>query len=107
MPHSLTSHSPTTDSTTTEPTTTESRTAGPRKNADLMAVASFVSGLIGLLVFNVVLGPCALALGATALARRTNRRFRALLGCALGCADLVLLAVLAAAQGTPSWHMGG
>ncbi|MFI2077271.1 MULTISPECIES: hypothetical protein [Streptomyces] len=81
------------------------RADGPRRDADLMAIASFVSGLVGLLVFNVVLGPCALALGVTALARGTDRRFRALLGCALGCADLVLLLVLSLAQGTPSWHL--
>ncbi|PHQ52871.1 hypothetical protein BLA24_04710 [Streptomyces cinnamoneus] len=78
-----------------------------RRDADLMAVTSFVVGLVGLLVFNLVLGPCALALGAVALARGTGRRFRACLGLALGCADLVLFVALAGAQGTPSWHMGG
>ncbi|GHG61404.1 DUF4190 domain-containing protein [Streptomyces griseocarneus] len=101
---------------TTSRTTPPARTTGAertgrhradarRGDADLMAIASFVAGLVGLLVFNVVLGPCALVLGATALARGTDRRFRALLGCALGCADLVLLAVLSLVQGTPSWHM--
>lgn len=82
----------------TPPTTTPAQ-------ADRMAVFSFVTGLAGLLVFNLVLGPCALVLGAVALARDTSRRSRALLGCALGCADLILLAVLTLAQGTPSWHM--
>ncbi|MEU4212483.1 DUF4190 domain-containing protein [Streptomyces sp. NPDC026206] len=102
-----TDHRPPGTTTTVHRRTDGPRTDGPRKDADLMAVASFVAGLVGLLVFNVVLGPCALVLGATALARGTDRRPRALLGCTLGCADLILLAVLAAAQGTPSWHMAG
>ncbi|MFG2224056.1 hypothetical protein [Streptomyces sp. NPDC048644] len=78
-----------------------------RAHADSMAVASFVLGLLGTLVFNVVLGPCALVLGALALARRTTRRGRALLGLALGAADLVILAVLVTTDGTVSWHLTG
>ncbi len=77
------------------------------KNADRMAVASFVAGLVGLLVGNLLLGPVALVLGGLALARGTRRPFRARLGCALGCVDLALIAVLGAAQGTLSWHMSG
>ncbi|GAA1936089.1 DUF4190 domain-containing protein [Kitasatospora viridis] len=61
--------------------------------SDGMAVASFVLGLIGLLLFNLVLGPLALVLGGLSLARGTGRRGRALLGMALGAADLVVLAV--------------
>ncbi|MEV4443822.1 DUF4190 domain-containing protein [Streptomyces sp. NPDC049577] len=72
-----------------------------------MAVASFVAGLVGLLVFNVVLGPCALVLGVLALARGTVRRFRAVLGTVLGALDLVLFLVLSVAEHTPSWHAGG
>ncbi|MCB5910176.1 hypothetical protein [Streptomyces pinistramenti] len=78
-----------------------------RTHADGLAVASFVFGLLGTLVFNVVLGPCALILGALALARRTTRRGRALLGLALGAADLILLAVLVTTDGTVSWHLTG
>ncbi|UNZ19404.1 DUF4190 domain-containing protein [Streptomyces sp. 891-h] len=76
-------------------------------DADDMAVASFVMGLVGLLVFNVVLGPCALVLGGLALARGTNRRGRAMLGTALGAADLLVLAVLVTANGTVSWSFTG
>ncbi|GAA3190910.1 MULTISPECIES: DUF4190 domain-containing protein [Streptomyces] len=76
-------------------------------SADGMAVASFVLGLLGTLVFNVVLGPCALVLGTLALARRTRRRGRAVLGLALGAADLIILAVLTTADATVSWHLGG
>ncbi|MFG2139523.1 hypothetical protein [Streptomyces sp. NPDC048650] len=82
-------------------------TRQPRPHADGMAVASFVLGLLGTLVLNVVLGPCALVLAGLALARGTNRRGRALLGLALGAADLILLATLATSDGTLSWHIGG
>ncbi|MER6048101.1 hypothetical protein K2224_03885 [Streptomyces sp. BHT-5-2] len=92
---------------TTSPAAT-ARTArpAPRPQADGMAVASFVLGLVGTLVLNVVLGPCALVLGTLALARGTTRRGRALLGLALGAADLLLLVALTAADGTLSWHIG-
>lgn len=73
------------------------------RDADGMAVASFVLGLAGLLVFNVVLGPTALVMAALALVRRTRRRGRALLGMALGAADLVVLLVLAMADHSLSW----
>ncbi|MFJ1702038.1 DUF4190 domain-containing protein [Kitasatospora sp. NPDC088346] len=64
-----------------------------RGEADQMAVASFVLGLPGLLVLNLVLGPIAITLATLALLRGTARRGRALLGLALGVTDLVLLAV--------------
>ncbi|MFJ9470518.1 hypothetical protein [Streptomyces caniferus] len=78
-----------------------------RSHADGMAVASFILGLLGTLVLNIVLGPCALVLGGLSLARGTTRRGRALLGLALGTADLVLLALLTTTDGTISWHIGG
>ncbi|RKE18922.1 DUF4190 domain-containing protein [Streptomyces sp. TLI_171] len=83
-------------------TTTRRTTA----DADQLAVASFVLGLLGLLLFNLVLGPLALTLAAVALYRRTARPARALLGLALGIADLAVLATtLAAGHGT-LWHLG-
>ncbi|MBQ1123704.1 DUF4190 domain-containing protein [Streptomyces sp. B15] len=82
-------------------------TADAADAADDMAVASFIMGLVGLLVFNIVLGPCALVLGGLALARGTTRRGRALLGTALGAADLIVLAVLVTANGTVSWNFTG
>ncbi len=72
--------------------------ARSRRDGDETAVASFVLGLLGLLFFNIVFGPLALALGGVSLARGTGRRGRALLGMVLGAADLVVLAVLAAAH---------
>ncbi|GAA2691388.1 hypothetical protein [Streptomyces lunalinharesii] len=94
--------------TTTGNTTTPAQRTTPRRSpqADGMAVASFVLGLVGTLVLNVVLGPCALVLATLALTRGTTRRGRALLGLTLGAADLLLLAALTATDGTLSWHLG-
>lgn len=78
-----------------------------RRDADGMAVASFVLGLVGLLVMNVFLGPVAIVLASLALWRGTGRRGRALLGLGLGVADLVVLAALVAADGTLSWSIAG
>ncbi|MEU1279491.1 DUF4190 domain-containing protein [Streptomyces sp. NPDC005805] len=80
--------------------------AARRKDADGMAVAAFVLGLVGLLVMNLVLGPTAVVLGALALLRGTARRGRALLGLALGVADLVVLAVVVTAGGSVVWGFG-
>lgn len=77
------------------------------READGLAVASFVLGLVGLLVFNVLLGPTAIVMALLALARRTRRRSRALLGLALGVADLVVLAVLVTGNGAVAWDFGG
>ncbi|WP_030866411.1 hypothetical protein [Streptomyces sp. NRRL S-37] len=73
------------------------------RDADGMAVASFVLGLLGLLVLNVVLGPTAVVLAAVALWRGTARRGRAFLGLGLGVADLLVLAVFVQADHTISW----
>ncbi|MFF2543442.1 DUF4190 domain-containing protein [Kitasatospora sp. NPDC058063] len=61
--------------------------------ADGLAIASFLLGLPGLLLFNIVLGPIAITLATLALVRGTSRRGRALLGLALGIASLAILAV--------------
>ncbi|MEU6577275.1 DUF4190 domain-containing protein [Streptomyces sp. NPDC046805] len=74
--------------------------------ADDEAVASFVLGLLGLLVLNIFLGPLAIVLSCIALHRGTTRRGRALLGVALGAADLLVLAVLVTANGTFVWNFG-
>ncbi|GAA5050370.1 DUF4190 domain-containing protein [Streptomyces similanensis] len=74
------------------------------RDADGAAVASFVLGLLGLLVLNLVLGPIAIALAAVALWRGTHRRGRALLGLGLGVADLLVLAAFMQADHTVSWN---
>ncbi|WUD71768.1 DUF4190 domain-containing protein [Streptomyces sp. NBC_00510] len=76
-----------------------------RAHADGAAVASFVLGLVGLLVFSVVLGPAALVLGSMALFQGTARRGRAVLGLALGAADLVVLAVVTANDHAYGWSL--
>ncbi|WP_329040777.1 DUF4190 domain-containing protein [Streptomyces sp. NBC_00178] len=83
------------------------RTRKPSREADGLAVASFVLGLLGLLVMNILLGPVAIVMALVALARSTTRRGRALLGLGLGVADLIVLAVLVTANGTVSWSLAG
>jgi len=73
------------------------------RDADGMAVASFILGLVGLLVLNVFLGPIAIALAAVSLWRGTQRRGRAYLGLGLGVADLLVLVAFMQADGTVSW----
>lgn len=73
------------------------------RDADGMAVASFILGLLGLLVLNLVLGPVAIALSGIALWRGTARRGRAVLGLALGVADLLVLLALMQVDSTVSW----
>ena len=86
----------------------QTTTAQPsRSRADGMAVASFIFGLLGTLVGNIVLGPCALIFGGLALAHHTNRRGRAILGMTLGAIDLAILLTLVTTDGTISWHIGG
>jgi len=82
---------------------TAPRTA-PR-DADGMAVASFILGLLGLLVLNVFLGPIAIVLAAVALWRGTTRRGRAYLGLALGVADLAVLVIAMQLSSTISWSL--
>ncbi|MEV6579982.1 DUF4190 domain-containing protein [Streptomyces sp. NPDC051582] len=76
------------------------------RQADGMAVASFVLGLVGLLAMNLFLGPASIVLAALALRRGTTRPGRARLGLALGVLDLVVLASLVAADQTWSWSIG-
>ena len=78
------------------------RIAAPRPAATRppLAAVAFVSGLVGLLVANLVLGPLAVVTGFVALRRDADRRGRAALGIALGCLDIVVLVLLAARSGT-------
>jgi hypothetical protein len=90
----------------TAPAGTGRTVTRPRiRDADGMAVASFVLGLLGLLVLNLVLGPVAIVLALAALWRGTGRRGRACLGLALGVADLVVLVTAMEMTGTVSWSL--
>jgi hypothetical protein len=75
------------------------------RDADGMAVASFILGLLGLLVLNLFLGPIAIALAAVALWRGTARRGRAYLGLARGVADLAVLVAAMQMTHTVSWSL--
>lgn len=75
------------------------------RDTDGMAVASFVLGLLGLLVLNVFLGPIAIVLATVALWRGTKRPARAYLGLGLGVADLLVLAAFMQADNTISWSI--
>ncbi|MEV5202995.1 DUF4190 domain-containing protein [Streptomyces sp. NPDC053720] len=87
---------------------TDSRSRSARtRDADGLAVASFVLGLVGLLVMNILLGPAAIVMAVIALVRSTSRRGRAFLGLALGIADLVVLACLVTGNGVVAWNFGG
>jgi hypothetical protein len=72
------------------------------------AVAGFLSGLVGLLFANLLLGPLAITLGILALRDDTPRRARAVLGIGLGVADIVVFAALmlhsVAVSGGPTWR---
>jgi hypothetical protein len=86
--------------------TTRHRTARSAHEADNLAVASFLLGLPGLLLLNIALGPLAIVLAVLALVRGTARRGRALLGLALGVADLAVLVVATAAGHGTLWQLG-
>ncbi|MFH8481540.1 hypothetical protein [Streptomyces sp. NPDC018055] len=94
----------------TGPAPAQAPGAAPRRaagrEADGLAVASFVLGVVGLLAFNLLLGPAAIVMALLSLARRTRRPGRACLGLALGIADLVVLAVLVTVNGTVAWNFG-
>ncbi|MEU1407174.1 DUF4190 domain-containing protein [Streptomyces sp. NPDC005728] len=75
------------------------------RDADGMAVASFILGLLGLLVLNIFLGPIAIALATVALWRGTARRGRAYLGLTLGVADLAVLVIAMQMSHTVSWSL--
>ncbi|MEX3102923.1 DUF4190 domain-containing protein [Streptomyces sp. V2] len=85
---------------TAAPTPTSQST--PR-DPDGMAVASFILGLVGLLVLNLFLGPIAIALATISLLRGTTRQGRALLGLTLGIADLIVLFAFMQADASISW----
>ncbi|WP_369228271.1 DUF4190 domain-containing protein [Streptomyces sp. R39] len=75
------------------------------RDADGMAVASFILGLLGLLVLNLFLGPIAIILALVSLWRGTARKGRAYLGLALGMADLAVLAIAMEVSNTVSWSL--
>lgn len=89
----------------------DAASARPRyaESARSMAGVALLLGLAGLFVFNIVLGPLAIGIGAATLRRRPSPRTRAiaLAGLVFGAADLIMLAVLVTvslAHGGINWH---
>ncbi|MGW1050235.1 DUF4190 domain-containing protein [Streptomyces sp. NPDC002586] len=89
----------------TAPVTTGNETRPAPRDADGMAVASFILGLLGLLVLNIFLGPISIVLAAVSLWRGTTRRGRAWLGLTLGVADLAVLVIAVQVSHTLSWSL--
>jgi hypothetical protein len=75
------------------------------RDTDGMAVASFILGLLGLIVLNIFLGPISIVLAAVSLWRGTTRRGRAWLGLTLGVADLAVLVLSMQLSHTVSWSL--
>ena len=82
--------------------------AGVEPKAIPFAAVSFVCGLVGLLVANLLLGPLAIVLGLIGLRADSGRRARATLGILLGIADIALFVLVAAHagahHGSLSWN---
>lgn len=82
-----------------------------RTRGNGLAIASLVCGIVGLLVFNIILGPLAVIFGGVGL-RNANRgeghRTMSWAGLVLGVVDIALFAVLlaAATNHSFSWHAG-
>jgi len=71
--------------------------AGFRQVGNGLAVAGLVCGLVGILIFNVVLGPLAIIFGGVGLSRAkrgAGHRGMSLAAIVLGVVDLIVYAVL-------------
>lgn len=86
-------------------------TTPAKTNSNGLAIAGLVCGIVGVFLFNVILGPLAVIFGATGL-RNSRRGARhhgmALAGVILGVFDIILFVVMivAASNGGFSWHIG-
>jgi hypothetical protein len=97
----------------TEDTSTTTHTAPSQgQNTNGLAIAGLVCGLVGLLLFNYILGPLAIIFGGIGWSRANRgarHRGMAIAAVILGVVDLivwgVLLAVLAH-HGAFSFHVG-
>ncbi|MGI5484038.1 DUF4190 domain-containing protein [Streptomyces lavendofoliae] len=78
-----------------------------------LAIAGLVCGIVGVLFFNVILGPLAIIFGAVALKQAKAGRGGAGMAkaaIALGIVDLIVFAILiavAASSGGFTWYVGG
>ncbi|MGW0337474.1 DUF4190 domain-containing protein [Streptomyces sp. NPDC003011] len=89
-----------------------SSAASTRSRTNGLAIASLICGIIGLIFFNVILGPIAIVLGAVGMRQASAKggAGMAKAGVILGIIDLVIFAVLlamAASGGGGTWYIGG
>ncbi|MDH6629520.1 hypothetical protein M2271_007356 [Streptomyces sp. LBL] len=89
-----------------------SSAASSRSRTNGLAIASLICGIIGLIFFNVILGPIAIVLGAVGIRQAPAKggAGMAKAGIILGIVDLVLFGVmfaLAASNGGSTWYIGG
>ncbi|KOG35144.1 DUF4190 domain-containing protein [Streptomyces resistomycificus] len=89
-----------------------SSAASSRSRTNGLAIASLICGILGLIFFNVILGPIAIILGAVGMRQAAAKggAGMAKAGIILGIVDLVIFAVLlalAASNGGSSWYIGG
>lgn len=83
-----------------------------RSRTNGLAIASLICGIVGLLVFNIILGPIAIILGYVGLRQSSAKggAGMAKAGLILGVIDVlvfVLLMAVAASSGGFSWYVGG
>jgi hypothetical protein len=86
---------------------------GTRTGSNGLAIAGLVCGIIGLVLFNFILGPLAIIFGGVAVRRASQgagHRGMAWAGVVLGIIDvLIFVALIAAAasnHGHFYWHVG-
>ena len=95
-------------------TTGYGNSAATRSGSNGMAIAGLVCGIVGIFLFNIILGPLALVFGGVGLrnARRSGAGHSgmAVSAIVLGVVDIVLFVVvlaLADTHGGFQWHVGG
>lgn len=82
-----------------------------RSGSNGLAIAALVCGIIGLFLFNFILGPLAIIFGGIGVSRANRgagHRGMSWAGVVLGIIDILLFAVLiaAASHHSFSWHAG-
>jgi Domain of unknown function (DUF4190) len=97
-------------SETSTPSTAGNVGSATRSRSNGLAIAGLVSGIVGLFIFEVILGPLAIIFGGIALSRANRsagHRGMAWAGIVLGVVDIVLFVVLLAVASHHgfSWHV--
>ena len=78
-----------------------------------LAIAGLVCGIVGILLFNFILGPLAIIFGGVGWSRANRgaaHKGMAITAVVLGVVDIVLwvvLLIVASKNGGFSWHVGG